>query len=368
MLEVLLVVLVSVVVQYPNPLTRVSGERIIKNNLVDCLNDSTSHSWMCKHESDTRVHWSYIGWLVHGCVAKLVLTIASHGTKIPAGLIIPALGAGSFFGRLLGQSIQTISPGIFAMVGAGAFLAGISKMTISLCVIMLELTGEMRYILPHMIAIMVAKWVSDLISAEGVYDLTMSQLGHPFLDETRSMNLVRKQDPPHTLRRLVPSMMAMDEMTVKIDKDNATSRQMLETKLNQLKSMGLLDGGLAIVKNDGMLQGFIGEGELEYGLHEVGKMHGKDCRVRLLGQKWDAAISYSPQDEERPTLVNETVKENEVLDLRSFVDRAPISLCEVAPMEFAMEYFSKLGVRHILIVQEVSQRKLHPWTGADLEN
>lgn len=41
-----------------------------------------------------------------------------------AGIIIPALDAGAFSGRLVGQWVTTISPGIFAMVGAAAFLAG----------------------------------------------------------------------------------------------------------------------------------------------------------------------------------------------------------------------------------------------------
>ena len=86
------------------------------------------------------------------------------------------------FGRLIGQWMSGLSPGIFAMVGAGAFLAGVSRMTISLGVIMFELTGELEYILPNMIAILMAKWVADAISAQGVYDVAQTVLGHPFLD------------------------------------------------------------------------------------------------------------------------------------------------------------------------------------------
>lgn len=64
-----------------------------------------------------------------------------------------------------------ISPGIFAIVGAAAFLAGVSRMTISLCVIIFELTGELEYVLPHMITILVAKWTADALRKESVYDL-----------------------------------------------------------------------------------------------------------------------------------------------------------------------------------------------------
>jgi len=135
LLEVVLVVLVTALLQYPNPLTREPGDAVIKNLLVDCREPSSS--WVCRMESmdDKR---GYIGWLAYGTIVKLVLTIITFGIKVPSGIIIPVLDAGSFFGRLIGQWITSISPGIFAMVGAAAFLAGVSRMTISLCVIMFE--------------------------------------------------------------------------------------------------------------------------------------------------------------------------------------------------------------------------------------
>jgi chloride channel 3/4/5 len=64
---------------------------------------------------------------------------------------VPALGAGAVFGRLVGQIVTGTSPGIFAMVGASAFLAGVSRMTVSLTVIMFELTGEVEFIPPFMV-------------------------------------------------------------------------------------------------------------------------------------------------------------------------------------------------------------------------
>lgn len=134
--EVFLVVLVTTLLQYPNPLTREPGDIIIKNLLVDCRYPHDNYSWVCEMEGEKGP--KYMGWLVYGTLVKLVLTIITFGCKVPSGIIIPALDAGAFFGRLIGQWITTISPGIFAMVGAAAFLAGVSRMTISLCVIMFE--------------------------------------------------------------------------------------------------------------------------------------------------------------------------------------------------------------------------------------
>ena len=141
--EVFLVVLVTVLLQYPNPMTREPGDAIIKNLLVDCR--TSKESWVCRMEA--KDHKSgYIGWLIYGVIVKLVLTTVTFGCKVPSGIIIPALDAGAFFGRLMGQWISTISPGIFAMVGAAAFLAGVSRMTISLCVIMFEVADSLNVI------------------------------------------------------------------------------------------------------------------------------------------------------------------------------------------------------------------------------
>lgn len=147
-LEVALVVFATALLQYPNPLTREPGDVIIKNLLVDCGNDTSRSSWVCRNESvgmvgEGKTNWTYVGWLTYGTLAKLVLTTVTFGIKVPSGVIIPALDAGAFFGRLVGQGISSISPGIFAMVGAAAFLAGVSRMTISLAVIVSALSPSL---------------------------------------------------------------------------------------------------------------------------------------------------------------------------------------------------------------------------------
>ncbi len=60
-----------------------------------------------------------------------------------------------------------ITPGIYAIVGSAAVLGGVSRMTVSLAVIMFELTGGLEYILPVMIAVIISKWVGDAFGPEG---------------------------------------------------------------------------------------------------------------------------------------------------------------------------------------------------------
>ena len=49
------------------------------------------------------------------------------------------------------QNESCIMPGLYAMVGAAACLGGVTRMTVSLVVIMFELTGGLSYVIPIMV-------------------------------------------------------------------------------------------------------------------------------------------------------------------------------------------------------------------------
>lgn len=124
---------------------------------------------------------------------RLLQTILTFGTAVPAGLFVPSLFIGACIGRIVGIIVQSINadqslfprkvePGVYAMVGAASVLGGICRVTISLVAIMLELTGGMTYIVPFMLAILIAKQVGDLVN-DGIYDLYIVLKGYPFLQE-----------------------------------------------------------------------------------------------------------------------------------------------------------------------------------------
>ena len=342
-LEVFLVVLVTAALQYPNPLTREPGDVIIKNLLVDCSSEGSAQAYVCVQEASPSTR--YQDWLVYGTVVKLVLTIITFGIKVPSGIIIPALDGGAFFGRLVGQIpflASTISPGIFAMVGAAAFLAGVCRMTISLAVIMFELTGELDFIVPNMIGIMVAKWVADAMEKEGVYDLAQTVLGHPFLDLDASMLLVQKER--YLVEELVPPAQTMKEITVEVPSSGLVSRATLHEKLHQLQRRGLMDAGLVLVsKQNHMLLGYLAEGELDFSLNTLGQSFPADAKVRLLAA---TSMRHDPTVDE----------DEEELDMTQFVDRTPLTICATAPMEYVVEMFGKLGLRHLMVTDEGTGR------------
>lgn len=233
------------------------------------------------------------------------------------------------------------------MVGAASFLAGVSRMTVSLVVVMFELTGELEYTVPHMLAILTSKWVADSLSGkESVYDLAQNVLGHPFLDIDHSMQLVQKLPQHAIVAEILPPKQTMDEITVNVpDHSNTVSRALLVKKLHQLQARGLMDAGLVLVnQTTGILQGYLGQAELEFGLGSLSGLHNDQNmeEVRLLSS---AAAAPSGEEEE------EQEQEN-IIDLSHFVDRTPLTLSAVAPMEYAVEMFGKLGLRYLMITEE----------------
>ena len=181
-----------------------------------------------------------------------------------------------------------------------------------------------------MIAILVAKWVADALEREGVYDLAQTVLGHPFLDLDHSLSIVQKENA--LVEVLIPPRQTMEEITVDVPKDGTISRYVLDMKLDQLKRRGLMDAGLVLVQN-GLLQGYLAESELDFGLNNMGHAWEATSRVRLLGNA-----------------------DEEDYDLSMFVDRTPLTICASAPVEYAVEMFGKLGLRYLIVVEEGSSK------------
>ena len=78
-------------------------------------------------------------------------------------------------------TVRCIYPGFYAVIGASAMLSGVTRMTVSLVVIVFELTGALSHVLPIMLAVMVAKWTADAFGREGVYGLWIAMRAYPWL-------------------------------------------------------------------------------------------------------------------------------------------------------------------------------------------
>ncbi|KAI5459550.1 chloride channel [Mariannaea sp. PMI_226] len=324
--EVALVTLITALLQYPNPLIRETGDIVMQRLLVDCNN--LEEDWICQQEALVTGKGSYYAWLISGTFVKLLLTTITFGCKVPSGIIIPAMDAGALFGRMIGQVVPNISPGIFAMVGSAAFLAGVSRMTVSLAVIMFELTGEVNFIPPFIIAILTAKWVADSITPEGVYDLAQRIQGHPFFDSDQALNQARDlrvSKESATVDMLVLPESIIEHITVIMSANHKVIISTLRTKLARLKSGSMTEEGLILLNDEGLLHGYISQFNVETSL-----------QIAQKSEEWGGMSELSVFDH----------------PLAEHIDRTPMCVFTTTPLEIAIELFGKLGVDYLIVVKQ----------------
>ncbi|KAM9979476.1 hypothetical protein ACTFIY_008714 [Dictyostelium cf. discoideum] len=126
-------------------------------------------------------------------VISFILTTITSGLMLASGLFIPMMLVGATFGRLVGQVIAlfvSVDPCIYALVGASAMMAGFSRMTISLAIIMVELTEGTQYMLPVILSVMIAKWVGDIFN-ESIYEHLIEQKCYPFLQSQPPKSMIK---------------------------------------------------------------------------------------------------------------------------------------------------------------------------------
>lgn len=193
-------------------------------------------------------------------------------------------------------------------------------MTVSIVVIMFELTGALTYVLPIMIAVMISKWIGDAISPRGIYESWIHFKGYPFLDN-RDDNGSSIPDVPaaHVMTRI-------EDLTI-ITATGHTIESLRKLLLQQRFR------GFPVVDNsrDALLLGYISRTELQYALQAA------LTPPRNLSDETEAHFSHQPLSD--PTTS---------LDLRPWMDQTPITLNAKASFQLTVSMFQKLGLRYVL--------------------
>ena len=120
-------------------------------------------------------------------------TVITAGLFMPQGLFVPHIVIGALGGRLYGNFIfdyisNDAQPGTYALMGAAGMLAGSTRITISLAVIIFEITNDIQYLIPIILVIVISKFIASFIN-EPYYDELLELRHIPVLEE----------DPPHNM-------------------------------------------------------------------------------------------------------------------------------------------------------------------------
>ncbi|XP_026840417.1 chloride channel protein 2 isoform X11 [Drosophila persimilis] len=145
-------------------------------------------------------HWmtsytSVFGNLVIYTLFTFIFSIVASTIPVPSGMFIPVFKIGAGFGRLVGEFMATtfphgvryggrlspIMPGGYAVVGAAAFSGSVTH-TVSVAVIIFEMTGQITHVVPVMIAVLVANAVAALLQPS-IYDSIILIKKLPYLPD-----------------------------------------------------------------------------------------------------------------------------------------------------------------------------------------
>lgn len=130
------------------------------------------------------------------CAMKLAATVFSYSSGMAGGIFAPSL----FLGGMVGGAVGTLDValfgheraviGAFALVGMGAVFAGIIRAPITSVLIIYEMTGNYRLILPLMVANMLAFAIARHIRPVPIYEALLAQDG---------VHLPHDEPTPHVL-------------------------------------------------------------------------------------------------------------------------------------------------------------------------
>jgi len=298
------------------------------------------HYGICQHSK------KIVTLLLVTMVGKAFFTILTYGVSVPGGVFIPSMTVGACFGRVLGiilQHIQQaypsfplfsschpdkvcITPGMYALLGAMASLGGVTRMTISIVVIMFELTGTLNYIVPCMISLMTAKFVGDAFGKGGIDHMIIRLRNYPYLDQKEEYFIGKKAKDIMTLRD--------DLITIK--STDATIGY-LKRILNETEYQGY-----PIVDKDDYVTGYITRSDLKTGLER--NLLVNDNSICRFGDLKNVGSSTN-------NLSNSRDHEVRNVDFRPFFDATPICVDENVTAEFIIDLFKKLGSRCIIVVR-----------------
>lgn len=130
--------------------------------------------------------------------AKLLATSITLGSGGSGGIFAPSLFLGATLGGSWGQIVThaapgvTANPGAYALVGMGGMVAATTHAPITAILILFEMTGSYKIILPLMFACIGAVLLSSRLFKESIYTLKLTRRGLD-LRGGREMNVLRAQ-------------------------------------------------------------------------------------------------------------------------------------------------------------------------------
>ncbi|XP_024363094.1 chloride channel protein CLC-d isoform X2 [Physcomitrium patens] len=298
------------------------------------------------HEYSTRSLLTFL-------VMFFVLAVLTYGTAVPSGQFVPGIMIGATYGRLVGilvvnaSSKDSVDEGTYALLGAASFLGGSMRMTVSLCVIMVEITNNLQLLPLIMLVLLISKAVGDAFNS-GFYEEQVKLRSLPLLESRpqRFMRNLAAKDASGT-RKIVQFS--------RVSKVGHIVAVLRSTNHNGFPVVDKLQTGEPVVI------GLILRSYLLVLLQAKTDFQ----RTPTLGDTRDRRnFRYDVRDFTKPVSskgisiydIDISAQEMEMyIDLQPFVNPTPYIVPEDMSLTKVYNLFRQLGLRHICVVPRPSQ-------------
>ncbi|VIO94436.1 Uncharacterized protein BM_BM1825 [Brugia malayi] len=199
--------LVVGILTYPEGFGRyIAGQLTFRETMADFFNNCTMHITNTSKQPCSKKllqHWTSVSsesqiTIFHSLTCYFItyffLVSICISINVPAGVFVPSFVIGAAGGRLTGEVMALffpeglrgpngppIFPGLYAVVGAAAYTGAVTH-TLSVAVIICELTGQLTPILPVLIAMLVGNAVCKFLQPS-IYESIIRIKKYPYLPD-----------------------------------------------------------------------------------------------------------------------------------------------------------------------------------------
>ncbi|CAI8612211.1 unnamed protein product [Vicia faba] len=293
-------------------------------------------------------------------VLYCILGLFTFGIAVPTGLFLPIILMGSAYGRLLGMIMgphTKIDQGLFAVLGAASLMAGSMRMTVSLCVIFLELTSNLLLLPITMIVLLIAKTVGDCFNPS-IYEIILHLKGLPFMDA----------NPESWMRNLtVGELVDVKPAVISLQGVEKVAKIVDVLKNTTHNGFPVMDDG--VVPPTGQANGATELHGLILRAHLIQALKKKFfLKERRRTEEWEVREKFTWVElAEREGKIEEvaiTREEMEMfVDLHPLTNTTPFTVLESISVAKAMILFRQVGLRHLLVVPKYQASGVSPVVG-----
>ncbi|XP_078155156.1 chloride channel D isoform X1 [Carex rostrata] len=280
------------------------------------------------------------------------LAVVTFGTAVPAGQFVPGIMIGSTYGRLVGMLVVkfykklNVDEGTYALLGAASFLGGSMRMTVSLCVIMVEITNNLKLLPLIMLVLLVSKAVGDFFN-EGLYEVQARLRGIPLLESR----------PKQFMRNMTAKEACKNQQVVCFPRVVRVGELVSMLRSNQHNGFPVVDHGQ---NGETAVIGLILRSHLIVLLQSKVDFQSSPfpCGPRGVLNSHKLSDFVKPASSKGKSIDDIQISEDEIqlyLDLAPFLNPCPYVVPEDMSLAKVYNLFRQLGLRHIFVVPRPSQ-------------